>query len=30
MRLMLHAHWSAEAWSVVRLEFRKAVALRRT
>jgi len=28
MRVMLHTHWSAEAWSRVRVEFRKAVALR--
>jgi hypothetical protein len=28
LRLMLHTRWSAESWSVVRLEFRKAVALR--
>ena len=28
MRLMLHTRWSAEAWSVVRVEFRRAVALR--
>jgi hypothetical protein len=25
---MLHAHWSAEAWSQVRLEFKRALALR--
>jgi len=24
---MLHTHWSAEAWSVVRVEFKKALAL---
>jgi hypothetical protein len=28
LRVMLHTRWSAEAWSAVRLEFRKAVALR--
>jgi len=28
MLVMLHTRGSAEAWSVVRLEFRKAVALR--
>jgi len=28
MRVMLHTRWSAEAWSVVRIEFRRAVALR--
>jgi hypothetical protein len=28
LRMMLHTHWSAEAWSVVRVEFRKALALR--
>ena len=28
MRVMLHTHWSAEQWSVVMVEFRKAVALR--
>jgi hypothetical protein len=26
LRAMLQTRWSAEAWSVVRLEFRKAVA----
>jgi len=25
---MLHTHWSGEAWSQVRVEFRKALALR--
>jgi hypothetical protein len=25
---MLRTHWSAEAWSVVRVEFRRALALR--
>jgi hypothetical protein len=25
---MLHTRWSAEAWSVVRVEFTKALALR--
>jgi hypothetical protein len=28
LRVMLHTHWSAEAWSVVRIEFRRALALR--
>ena len=28
LRVMLHARWSAEAWSVVRVEFKKALALR--
>jgi hypothetical protein len=28
LRVMLHTHWSAEAWSLVRIEFRKALALR--
>src|SRR2546427_3575325 len=28
LRVMLHTRWSAEAWSQVRVEFRKAVALR--
>ena len=28
MRVMLHTRWSAEAWSLVMIEFRKAVALR--
>ena len=28
LRVMLHTHWSAEAWSQVRFEFRKALALR--
>jgi hypothetical protein len=26
VRVMLHTHWSAEAWSQVRVEFRKALA----
>jgi hypothetical protein len=25
---MLHTRWSAEAWSVVRVEFKRALALR--
>jgi hypothetical protein len=28
MRVMLHTRWSAEAWAQVRVEFRRAVALR--
>jgi hypothetical protein len=28
LRVMLHTRWSVEAWSVVRVEFRKAIALR--
>jgi len=28
LRLMLHTRWSAEAWSTVRIEFRKALAVR--
>ena len=28
MRVMLHTGWSAEAWLVVRVEFRRALALR--
>jgi hypothetical protein len=28
LRVMLQTRWSAEAWSVVRVEFRKALALR--
>jgi hypothetical protein len=28
LRAMLHTRWSAEAWSVVRIEFRKALAVR--
>jgi hypothetical protein len=28
LRVMLHTRWSAEAWSLVRIEFRKALALR--
>ena len=27
-RAMLHTRWSAEAWSVVRIEFRRALAVR--
>jgi hypothetical protein len=27
LRVMLQTRWSAEAWSVVRVEFRKALAL---
>jgi len=27
LRVMLHARWSAEAWSQVRVEFKRAVAL---
>ena len=27
LRVMLHTHWSAEAWSVVRVEFSRALAL---
>jgi len=27
LRVMLHTHWSAEAWSQVRVEFKKALAL---
>ena len=27
-RVMLHTHWSAEAWSQIRVEFRRALALR--
>jgi hypothetical protein len=27
LRVMLHTRWSAEAWSQVRVEFRRAVAL---
>jgi hypothetical protein len=26
--MMLHTHWSAEAWSQVRVEFKRALALR--
>jgi len=29
LRVMLHTRWSAEAWLVVRVEFRWALALRR-
>ena len=28
LRVMLHTRWSAEAWSQVRVEFKRAVALR--
>src|SRR4030095_17082249 len=28
LRVMLHTRWSAEAWAQVRVEFRKALALR--
>jgi len=28
LRVMLHARWSGEAWAVVRVEFRRALALR--
>ena len=28
LRVMLQTHWSAEAWLVVRVEFRRGVALR--
>jgi hypothetical protein len=28
LRVMLQTHWSAEAWAEVRVEFRKALALR--
>ena len=28
LRVMLHTHWSTEAWSQVRVEFKKALALR--
>jgi len=28
LRTMLHTHWSAEAWAQVRVELRKALALR--
>jgi hypothetical protein len=28
LRVMLRTHWSAEAWSQVRVEFKKALALR--
>ena len=28
LRVMLHTRWSAEAWSVVRVEFRRALAVR--
>jgi hypothetical protein len=28
LRVMLHTHWSAETWSQVRVEFKRALALR--
>jgi hypothetical protein len=28
LRVMLHTHWSADAWLVVRVEFKWALALR--
>jgi hypothetical protein len=28
LRVMLHTRWSAEAWSQVRVEFKRAIALR--
>jgi hypothetical protein len=28
LRVMLHTHWSAEAWAEVRMEFRRALGLR--
>ena len=28
LRVMLHTHWSTEAWRQVKVEFRKALALR--
>ena len=28
LRVMLHERWSAEAWAQVRVEFRRALALR--
>jgi len=28
LRVMLHTHWSAEAWAQVRVEFKKTLALR--
>ena len=28
LRVMLHARWSTDAWAQVRIEFRKALALR--
>jgi len=28
LRVMLHTHWSAEAWAQVKAEFTKALALR--
>jgi kynurenine formamidase len=28
LRVMLHTRWNAEAWSVVRVEFRRALAVR--
>jgi hypothetical protein len=29
LRVMLHTRWSAQAWSQVRIEFKRALALRR-
>ena len=28
LRVMLHTRWNAEAWSVIRVEFRRALAVR--
>jgi len=28
LRVMLHTRWTAEAWAVIRVEFRRALALR--
>ena len=28
LRVILHTHWSAEAWAQVRVEFKRALALR--
>jgi hypothetical protein len=28
LRVMLHTHWSVEAWAQARVEFKKALALR--
>jgi len=28
LRVMLHTHWSAEAWSQVRVEFKRTLSLR--
>jgi len=28
LRVMLHTHWSAEAWAEIRVEFKKPLALR--